>query len=210
MKPRPNQSMKLTAGKLVDLLSMTSTPKFVPMRHSPVVAYFYLVRPMRLAGFATLTLAFAVSVLGADRGVQSWVDGQGPPTYGITANGKKIVSVSGKRTPWAHDCLRAVGPEYPARERAARHQGTGTFRLVIDPATGFVTSVGVVKSTGYAALDGLAIKSFRQWRWKPHTWREINLPVVFIVTRQLLPIPRGATRLPVRTTNHQLPLHKSV
>jgi outer membrane biosynthesis protein TonB len=36
-----------------------------------------------------------------------------------------------------------------------------------------------VRSTGYGLLDSAAIAALRRWRWKPGTWREVDMPIAF-------------------------------
>lgn len=118
----------------------------------------------------------AVLTANAEKGVEAWMDaGKGPGTRGVRADGRTFRKVRGEKAPWSGDCLKAVAPEYPAWERDAHHQGSGIFRLAIDLKTGFVTRVSIVKSTGIEFLDICAAKAFRQWRWKPGKWKEIDL-----------------------------------
>jgi len=72
-----------------------------------------------------------------------------------------------------------VMPVYSHGDRLTRRQGTGLFRLYIDLKTGFVTQVAVVKSTGWWSVDTSAVNALRKWRWKPGTWKEVNVPVQF-------------------------------
>jgi TonB family protein len=53
------------------------------------------------------------------------------------------------------------------------------FRLQIDPASGKVSGVTVVKSTGVDALDDSAVHALRMWRIKPGRWRELDIPITF-------------------------------
>jgi TonB family protein len=98
--------------------------------------------------------------------------------------------------PWIRDNLQAVAPVYPRRERAAYNQGTGMFRLQLDLSTGHVRKVVIVKSTGFPLLDKCAVMALRQWRWKPGRWREIELPVRFVIQERPFRLPPGAVRLP--------------
>jgi TonB family protein len=102
----------------------------------------------------------------------------------------------GRLAPWMQDRVHAVGPFYPLTERAARHEGRGEFRLRLDLNTGLVVKVTVAKSTGFPILDRCAVMALRQWRWKPGRWREIDLPVTFVVQRAPVRLEPGAVRLP--------------
>jgi TonB family protein len=59
-------------------------------------------------------------------------------------------------------------PNYPDTAAAWHKKGSGWFRLAIDPATGVVTEVKVLKSTGVKILDDSIAVAFLRWRAKPH------------------------------------------
>jgi TonB family protein len=86
---------------------------------------------------------------------------------------------SAKAAPWLSDIAKFVGPAYPDRARRSRQHGSGVFRLQIDPASGKVSGVTVVKSTGVDALDDSAVHALRMWRIKPRRWRELDIPITF-------------------------------
>lgn len=98
-------------------------------------------------------------------------------------------------SPWTFDQVHSVAPAYSYYDRLRRHEGKGLFRLALDLKTGAVTSISIVKSAGFATLDNSAIASLRQWRWKPWKWRQIEMPVTFVLSRSLRP-PPGSIRLP--------------
>ncbi len=82
--------------------------------------------------------------------------------------------------PWQRDVVLMVKPIYPHDEHSwSIREGRGIFRLFIDESTGKVTRVNVLKSTRYGVLDGAAIRALRQWRLKPKTWKQIDVPVTF-------------------------------
>lgn len=86
----------------------------------------------------------------------------------------------GAPAPWMRaDVEHEIGPVYPLQDRRLRHTGKGLFRVSVDLATGNVTDVTVVQSTGFETLDRSTSNALRQWRWKPGTWREIDVPVNF-------------------------------
>jgi TonB family protein len=80
---------------------------------------------------------------------------------------------------WMNDLVVTSRPEYPRSERAQHHTGSGLLRLTLDLKTGSVTRVAIVRSTGFPALDNSAIAAFREWRWKPGRWKEIDVPITF-------------------------------
>ena len=70
----------------------------------------------------------------------------------------------------------------PAYRREARDKGlTGKSIAVVkvDPATGHVTSVSMVKSTGHDILDNSALRAFRQWRFPPRGITTFEIPIQF-------------------------------
>ncbi len=92
--------------------------------------------------------------------------------------------------PWTVDQIKTVAPQYPYAERTRHHAGSGLFRVTLDPATGSVERVTVVKSTGFPA--------FRRWRWKPGKWKEIDLPITFTMALGAQRLPPGARPIPPR------------
>lgn len=65
------------------------------------------------------------------------------------------------------DLVKWVDPEYPPALWRSNITGSGRFLLKIDPKTGEVAEVKVLKSTGYTILNELAAKAFLQCRFKP-------------------------------------------
>ena len=70
-------------------------------------------------------------------------------------------------------------PDYPAAAWRQKMKGSGVFALNVDPETGLVTSVQIEKSTGLGILDASCLKTFKRWRFKPHTVRKLHIPVIF-------------------------------
>jgi TonB family protein len=73
----------------------------------------------------------------------------------------------------------AVAPVAPIDTRMHGIGGAGHFQLTIDPNTGRVTDIKIVKTTGDRRLDEASIKALRQWRFAPHTESTITVPVTF-------------------------------
>jgi TonB family protein len=105
---------------------------------------------------------------------------------GIRHRGSQYVGL----LPWIADAVRKRKPDYPYKERTQHHEGSGLFRLTLDLTAGSVTKIDVVQSTGFAGLDESCIKTFRDWRWKPGRWKEVDFPVTFIFAS---PMPVGPT-----------------
>ncbi len=87
------------------------------------------------------------------------------------------------RAPWMDDASNIVWPRYPYEEKVLRHTGSGLFGLTLDLNTGSVSKIRTLKSTGFPKLDYSATDAFRQWRWKPRKWKEIEIPVTFTLRR---------------------------
>jgi len=79
---------------------------------------------------------------------------------------------------WQKDLIRSVPPIYPYNDRAAWREGAGVFHLALDPA-GSVRQVTVTRSTGQWSLDKAAIAALKQWRFKPGSWKSLDIPVAF-------------------------------
>jgi TonB family protein len=71
-----------------------------------------------------------------------------------------------------------VYPDYPYAARDQHLEGSGLYRLNINP-DGTVSSVIVLKSTGHSLLDHAAIHAFQQWRFRPGAPRVVKLPINF-------------------------------
>jgi TonB family protein len=76
--------------------------------------------------------------------------------------------------------VKAFPPNYPDAAVAQHKKGSGWFRLTIDRATGKVTEVKVLKSTGVKILDDSAACAFMQWKAKPNRLDHAVVPVNFI------------------------------
>ena len=85
----------------------------------------------------------------------------------------------GKIVPWIRDAIYAPRPQYPYEVRAKRITGTGLLRISLDLSSGNVVKAIMIKSTGSPVLDNAAISAFRQWRFKPGKWKEIELQITF-------------------------------
>jgi len=55
----------------------------------------------------------------------------------------------------------------------------GVYRLTIDLKTGTVTEVGILKRSGYQPRDATAVLTFMQWKFKPGTLKQLDVPVTW-------------------------------
>jgi len=97
----------------------------------------------------------------------------------VDANGIRHVAKGCGQPPWFADMTRKRKPDYPYSERSLHHEGSGFFRLTLHPKTGAVANIEIVRSTGFPKLDEAAIKTFRDWRWKPGKWKEVDVPITY-------------------------------
>jgi TonB family protein len=77
--------------------------------------------------------------------------------------------------------IKKIEPEYPTGFVLHGAEGSGRFRLTINPKTGLVDEVKIVKSTGYQDLNKLACKALLQWTFKSGSPSPVEVPVDFYV-----------------------------
>src|SRR3977135_572331 len=77
--------------------------------------------------------------------------------------------------------IKKVEPEYPPGFVLHMAEGRGNFRLTINPKTGEVDEVKIVKSCGDQPLNEWAAKALLQWRFQPGTRGPVEVPVEFYV-----------------------------
>ncbi|HYJ04499.1 MAG TPA: energy transducer TonB [Chthoniobacterales bacterium] len=78
----------------------------------------------------------------------------------------------------AHASPERVPTPPPSHGRVYGH-GSGLVGIDVDFATGKVTAVRVIASTGHRDLDQAALKAFRKSRFKPRTVRHVRTPITF-------------------------------
>lgn len=81
--------------------------------------------------------------------------------------------------------VQMVPMEYPAEARQRHLEGHGVLVGKVDFETGRVTSVRMEKSTGHKILDAAALRSFRQWQFKPHLIKQFRTPVTYSLANRL-------------------------
>ena len=79
------------------------------------------------------------------------------------------------------DTLTAPDPEYPIKCQHLGYQGQGLYRLVVNPKTGVVDEVKVMKSTHHRELDASAVMTLFNWKFRPGI-NHRDLLVVFQLT----------------------------
>jgi TonB family protein len=81
--------------------------------------------------------------------------------------------------------LERPTPEYPIDARRNRMEGTGVFKLLTNQKTGAVSSVRILRSTGYKILDEAAVRGLKNWRLRPASGRAVVVPVTFQLRRRV-------------------------
>jgi TonB family protein len=121
------------------------------------------------------------------------------PVYlGIDAKGVRHESKeSAGNAPWMRDLAYARMPRPLRGDRVGWSQGVGIFRIRIEPATGAARKVTILRSTGHVVFDRSALLALKLWRWKPGTWTQVDVPMLFQRGGGVLIFPRY-TILPVR------------
>jgi TonB family protein len=79
------------------------------------------------------------------------------------------------------DTISAPDPDYPIKAQHLGYQGQGIYRLMINPKTGIVDEVKVMKSTHSRELDASAVMTLFTWKFKPGI-NHRDLLVVFELT----------------------------
>jgi TonB family protein len=80
---------------------------------------------------------------------------------------------------WLHNATYWFLPEYPRQARDKGLTGKGVAVVKIDPRTGYVTTVSMLKSTGQEILDNAALRAFRRWRFKARSITTLEIPIQF-------------------------------
>ena len=73
----------------------------------------------------------------------------------------------------------SVAPEYPREAREKGLTGKSIAVVKVDPATGQVTSVSMIKSTGRDILDNAVLRALQQWRFRSRGLTTFEIPIQF-------------------------------
>ena len=101
------------------------------------------------------------------------------PVRPIQKPGSK--EAQGLRTPFSAKVLAvsATRPEYPYEARSQKITGEGIALMTVDPVSGSVADVTMLKSTGSPVLDNATLSGFRRWRFKPGSPSKVRVPITF-------------------------------
>ncbi len=75
--------------------------------------------------------------------------------------------------------IKFVYPEYPPKLRIYGWNAKGRFLLKINPKTGDVDEVKILRGTGHVLLDEFSAKAFFQWKFQPGVVTQVQVPVEF-------------------------------
>ena len=115
----------------------------------------------------------------------------GPIYLGIDAKGARHeVPDTRGNAPWMRDLAHAVMPTVSPAARTDWYQGVGIFRLTLDPTTGAPREVTILRTTGHVAFDRRALLALKVWRWKPNTWKQVDIPLYFQLGGGVLIFPK--------------------
>ena len=98
-----------------------------------------------------------------------------------------FVPVNFEMGDWIEDQLKAArthttyapAPVVPLGLAAYGYHSGGHYRLTIDPNTGRVTDVKVVERSRAITFDQSCLRTFREWRFVPHTVSTLVVPASF-------------------------------
>lgn len=76
----------------------------------------------------------------------------------------------------------APRPAYPYEARRRQITGEGVAVLEVQTATGRVTNVTMLSSTGSNLLDQSTLAALRRWRFRPGTPARVTCPITFTMT----------------------------
>ena len=132
---------------------------------------------------ATIVLCAACSSLVAET--------KDPVYLGIDAKGgRHEFRDSAGSVPWLTDIAYSRRPRPLVGDRTRWDQGVGIFRIRIDAATGAAREVTILRSTGHMAFDRSALLALKLWRWKPGTWTQVDISMLFQRGGGVLYFPR--------------------
>jgi protein TonB len=103
-----------------------------------------------------------------------------PVRLNAALQGMESFTLEGRTTPpEAADAARNRRPNYPEASRRRGEQGVVRVELLVDP-NGRVVDVRVLESSGFSALDAEAVKTVRDWRFRPA--QRAGVPVAGSIT----------------------------
>ena len=103
-----------------------------------------------------------------------------PVRLSAALQGMESFTLEGRTTPpEAADAARNRRPNYPEASRRRGEEGVVRVELLVDP-NGRVVDVRVLESSGFSTLDAEAVKTVRDWRFRPA--QRAGVPVAGSIT----------------------------
>jgi TonB family protein len=90
-----------------------------------------------------------------------------PPATPMSLSAAKAMTIS------------APLPDYPYQARRAHITGNGVCVMSVDRTSGRVTNALMAQSTGNALLDKITTGTFGQWRFKPGSVSQVQVPITY-------------------------------
>jgi TonB family protein len=75
--------------------------------------------------------------------------------------------------------ISAPFPDYPYLAKRAHITGSGVCVMLVDRRSGRVTRAMMEQSTGNAILDKITTDTFAEWRFKPRTVSQVQVPITY-------------------------------
>jgi TonB family protein len=99
----------------------------------------------------------------------------------FAAGGKFLPGAAAESVRDTDVAIFAPRPKYPYEARRKQLTGSGIAELTVDLATGRVTNVVMIESTGHDVLDEETVSTFRRWRFKPGRISRVRTPINFVM-----------------------------
>src|SRR5215472_13516650 len=89
-----------------------------------------------------------------------------------------------RKAPTSLSAARAVAisaplPDYPYLAKRAHITGSGVCVMLVDRRSSRVTRAMMEQSTGNAILDKITTDTFAEWRFKPRTVSQVQVPITY-------------------------------
>jgi len=89
-----------------------------------------------------------------------------------------------RKAPTSLSAARAVAisaplPDYPYLAKRAHITGSGVCVMLVDRRSGRVARAMMAQSTGNAILDKITTDTFAEWRFKPRTVSQVQVPITY-------------------------------
>jgi TonB family protein len=85
----------------------------------------------------------------------------------VALTDRSLVAAEQVSIPKTAQAIYAAKPKYPLFALLRQEEGGGIFVLRVNVKSGRVKQIIVAQSTGHKDLDAAAVKSLKQWRFKP-------------------------------------------